>query len=116
MTKPISQREARTNPLTVLRECAELLESLCAWMLHRFPTESPEAKEASFRYQKALAALRAAEAQTSAVTEEMVEKAAEAIVAAASKRGWIGYNAALDFARAALESALAEAERGGTQP
>lgn len=32
-----------------LYHCADLLESLCAWMLHRFGPDTPEGKEASFR-------------------------------------------------------------------
>jgi len=39
-------------------DCSRLLESLCAWMLHRFPPGSPEANEADFRMQKARSFLR----------------------------------------------------------
>ncbi len=38
-------------------ECALLLESLCAWLLHRFGPESPEGQEASLRMPKARAAI-----------------------------------------------------------
>lgn len=40
-------------------ECAVLLESLCAWLLHRFGPDSPEGQEAAFRLTKALAAIAA---------------------------------------------------------
>lgn len=41
-----------------LEGAVELLESLCAWLLHRFGPGSPEGKEAEFRLARALAALK----------------------------------------------------------
>lgn len=40
-----------------LYHCADLLESLCAWMLHRFGPDTPEGNEASFRLTAARAAI-----------------------------------------------------------
>ena len=38
-------------------ESAALLESLCAWLLHRFGPDTPEGREAQFRLAKARAAI-----------------------------------------------------------
>lgn len=40
-----------------LLQSAKLLESLCAWLLHRFGRESPEGQEAKFRLEQAQAVL-----------------------------------------------------------
>ncbi|WP_424140269.1 hypothetical protein [Roseomonas chloroacetimidivorans] len=45
-----------------LHQCTELLDGLCAWLLHRFGPDSPEGREATFRQEKARAALARASA------------------------------------------------------
>jgi hypothetical protein len=44
--------------------CTELLESLCAWLLHAFGPDSPAGKEAAFRAREARAALTKASAKS----------------------------------------------------
>lgn len=53
-TPPIEGRDA-----DVERGCAVLLDSLCAWLLHRFGPETPEGREALARQHIARAALQA---------------------------------------------------------
>ena len=44
-----------------LKQSAELLESLCLWLLHRFGPVSPEGREAEFRLEQARNAIAKAE-------------------------------------------------------
>jgi hypothetical protein len=53
----LDRAEAAEAELAKAREAAQLLDTLCSWLLHRFGPDTPEGMEATFRQAKARAAL-----------------------------------------------------------
>ena len=62
-TRALSQQQRPTEDEIVAaalgKKSADLLEGLCAWLLHRFGPDSPEGHEAAFRQPVARAAIEA---------------------------------------------------------